>query len=105
MTLALAAVIRLYTIASAHVTLVSSQPAANATLATAPTTVRLEFSEIVEPAVAHVSIVSPDGLSTSLTVANDPHDAHVIMAPVSLTTGGTFRVMWHVLSEDGHPVG
>jgi copper transport protein len=104
-TLAVAAVIRFYAIASAHVTLVSSSPAANATLASSPTSIRLEFSEIVEPAVAHVSIVSPDRHSTMLTVANDPHDAHVIVAPVSALGTGTFRVMWHVLSEDGHPVG
>jgi copper transport protein len=105
MMLALAAVMRFYTIASAHVTLVSSQPASGATLTASPTSLRLEFSEPVEPAVAHVSIVAPNGRSTALTVANDPHDAHVIVAPLSGIGSGTFRVTWHVLSEDGHPVG
>ena len=104
-TLALAAVIRFYAVASAHVTLVSSQPAAGSTLAASPTSLRLEFSEPVEPAVAHVSIVAPDGRSTALTVASDPHDVHFIVATLSGLGSGTFRVTWHVLSEDGHPVG
>jgi copper transport protein len=105
MMLALAGVLRFYALASAHVTLVASRPAAGATLAASPSNLRLEFSEPVEPAVAHVSIVAPDGQSTALTVANEPHDAHVIMATLSGLGSGTFRVNWHVLSEDGHPVG
>lgn len=103
--LALAAVARLYTIASAHVTLVSSQPSAGATLSASPTTIRLEFSETMEPAVAHVTLIGPDGSSTALSLANDPHDAHFIVGIVPRIGAGTFRVQWHVLSEDGHPVG
>lgn len=103
--LALAAVVKFYSVASAHVTLVSSQPAANSTLAAAPASVRLEFSEPVEPAVAHVSIVRADGRSTALTLANDPHDAHVLVALPGDVGVGTVRVVWHVVSEDGHPVG
>lgn len=70
-----------------------------------PSRIRLEFSEIVEPAVAHVSLVGPDGTATMLAVANDPHDAHVIVATPGPLGPGTYRVEWHVLSEDGHPVG
>src|SRR5215470_6427022 len=92
LSLALAAVLRFYTVASAHVTLVSSVPAAGATLVTSPTSLRLEFSEPVEPAVAHVSIVAPNGRSTALSVANDPHDTNVIVAPLSGMVSGTFRV-------------
>jgi len=103
--LALAAVIRLYGVASAHVTLVAAQPAPNSTLAASPTSLHLEFSETIEPAVAHVSIVTPDGRSFVLPIANEPHDAHIIVAQLGAIGTGTFRVMWHVLSEDGHPVG
>jgi copper transport protein len=103
--LALAAVVRFYTVASAHVTLVSTRPAANSTLAASPTSIRLEFSEPMEPAVAHVILVSPDGHSTPLSLTNDPHDAHFIVGTTSNLGAGTYRVEWHVLSEDGHPVG
>ena len=103
--LALAAVVRCYTIASAHVTLVSSRPTANSVLSASPTSIRLEFSEPMEPAVAHVILVGPDGRSTPITLANDPHDAHIIEGATSGLGTGTYRVEWHVLSEDGHPVG
>jgi len=103
--LALAAVVRFYAVASAHVTLISTRPTANSTLTTSPTSIRLEFSETMEPAVAHVILVSPDGRSTPLSLANDPHDAHIIMGATQNLGPGTYRVEWHVLSEDGHPVG
>jgi len=103
--LALAAVVRFYAVASAHVTLVSTRPAANSTLTASPTSIRLEFSEPMEPAVAHVILVSPDGRSTPLSLVNDPHDAHFIVGATPTLGPGTYRVEWHVLSEDGHPVG
>lgn len=103
--IALAAVLKFYAVASAHVTLVSTQPAANAMLAAAPASIRLEFSEPVEPEVAHLSIVRADGRSVPLSVANDPHDAHVLVASPGDIGSGTVRVVWHVVSEDGHPVG
>jgi copper transport protein len=55
--------------------------------------------------VAHVSIVRADGRSVALSIANDPHDAHVLVAPPGDIGLGTVRVIWHVVSEDGHPVG
>ena len=61
--IALAAVLKVYAVASAHVTLVSTQPAANSTLEAAPANIRLEFSEPVEPEVAHLSIIRADGSS------------------------------------------
>ena len=103
--LAVAAVLRLYAVASAHVTLVSSDPAANSRLAASPAQLRLVFSEPVEPPVAHVSIVRPDGTVDSIAVANDPHNVYVLVGPLQDLGPGTFRVVWHVLSEDGHPVG
>jgi copper transport protein len=103
--IALAAVLKVYAVASAHVTLVSTQPAANSTLDAAPANIRLEFSEPVEPEVAHLSIIRADGRSVPLTVANDPHDAHFLVASPGDIGAGTVRVVWHVVSEDGHPVG
>jgi copper transport protein len=103
--LAVAAVLRLYAVASAHVTLVSSDPAANSRLTASPTQLRLVFSEAVEPAVAHVSIVRPDGTTDSVAVSNDPHNAYALVGSLTDLGPGTFRVVWHVLSEDGHPVG
>ena len=103
--LALATVLRFYSVASAHVTLVSTDPTGGSVLSSAPVRIRLEFSEPIEPAVAHLSIVLADGRSIALAVANDPHDAHVLIAPPGDIGTGTVRVIWHVVSADGHPVG
>ena len=104
-TLAIVSVLRIYTIASAHVTLVSSTPAANSHLEAPPTQIRLEFSEPVEAKIAHVVIVHPDGRTDSLTVTGDPHNAYVLFAAPKAFGSGAFRLLWHVVSADGHPVG
>jgi copper transport protein len=103
--LAIAAVLRIYTIASAHVTLVASTPAANSHLEAPPAQIRLEFSEPVEAKVAHVVIVHPDGHTDSLAVTSDPHNGYVLLAAPKTFGSGAYRVLWHVVSVDGHPVG
>ena len=53
----IALVLRVFAIASAHATLVSSEPAAGSTVASIPARMRLVFSEPVEPGMAKVSLV------------------------------------------------
>ena len=89
-----------------HATLLRSSPAAKSRLAVAPDTIRLVFSEQVVPELSQISIVGTDGRSISLKVANDPHDVHTLVSRVAVALGsGTFKVVWRVLSADGHPVG
>lgn len=102
--LSLGLVLSVHAIASAHATLLSSEPAAGSTLAVSPPRVRLLFSEQLEPTLCTISIVSADGHSTPLAVSGDPHDVHALVAPVNLSGTGEFRVVWHVISADGHPV-
>jgi Uncharacterized protein, homolog of Cu resistance protein CopC len=90
--------------AFAHATLVRAEPAVNARLSSCPSRVRLEFSEAVEPAMAGASIVSADGRRIALTVSGDPHDVHAVIAPVACLGNGAYRLLWRVVSEDGHPV-
>lgn len=99
-----AAVLGVYSVASAHVTLVSSDPAAGSRLAGSPTRFRLEFSEPVEASVARLSITGSNGKAVSLPVAGDPRNAYVLLSPGRELGLGTFRVSWHVVSADGHPV-
>jgi copper transport protein len=98
-------VLSIYAVADAHATLLSSEPAAGVTLAASPARIRLLFSEPMEPTLATISIVDRTGTSTALTVSGDPHDVHALIAPVQLSGTGEFRVVWHVISADGHPVG
>lgn len=102
--LAVVALLRVYAIASAHVTLVSSDPAANSSIAANPPALRLEFSEPLDAKLAHVSLIGANGAATVLSVSNDPRNAYVILAPLSSLAGGAYRVSWHVVSADGHPV-
>ena len=88
-----------------HTTLLRSTPAANSHVAKLPEMIRLVFSEEVVPELSHVTLVGPDSKSIVLPVATDPHDVHTLVGRVGTLPGGRYKVMWHVLSADGHPVG
>ena len=102
--LATAAILRIYAVASAHVTLVSSTPAADSRLSESPERFRLQFSEPVEAGVAKAELVAPGGSRTPLKLSGDPRNAYVLLAPANELAPGTYRLVWHVVSEDGHPV-
>jgi len=87
-----------------HATLVSSEPAANSRLATAPTQVRLVYSEPIEGKLAKVSIVPASGTPIVLRAGGDPRDVHAVIAPVDALGTGSYKVEWRVVSADGHPV-
>ena len=89
----------------AHAMLVSSEPAAESAVASTPARIRLAFSEEIEPALAHVSLIASDGHVTRLRVAGDAHDVNALIAEVAPLSPGAYRVAWHVVSADGHPVG
>src|SRR6185437_13127750 len=91
-------------VAHAHASLVSSEPAANAHLSVSPTRVRLLFSEETEPTLARLSLVADDGTATRLVVAGDLHDVNAIVAPIGPLAPGSYRLVWRVVSADGHPV-
>src|SRR4051812_15383106 len=92
--------------ASAHAAFISSDPAAGAVLATAPSSVSVRFSEVVDAAQSELAIAGPDSLRLSGVITRrDPRDATRLTA--ALPSGlerGTYTVRWRVLSVDGHPV-
>lgn len=88
-----------------HATLLRSTPAANSHLAKSPETVRLVFSEQVVPELSQITVVNSNGDSTRLKIANDPHDVHVLIGSEVGALSGRCKVVWRVLSADGHPVG
>jgi copper transport protein len=67
--------------------------------------IRLVFSEQVVPELSQIALVTAGGDSTQLKVANDPHDVHVLLGAVAQPLSGPIKVVWRVLSADGHPVG
>jgi len=85
--------------------LLSSEPAADGVVTTSPARVRLVFSEEIEPSLAHVDLIASNGHVERLGVTGDPHDVDAVIAPLKELPAGGYRIVWHVVSADGHPVG
>ncbi|HEX4682855.1 MAG TPA: copper resistance CopC family protein, partial [Gemmatimonadaceae bacterium] len=88
----------------AHAMLVAAEPAAESVVVS-PSRIRLLFSEEIEPSLASISLVASDRRVTKLPVRGDPHDVDALIGAVSQLPRGAYRVQWHVVSADGHPVG
>ncbi|MDT4892321.1 MAG: copper transport protein [Pseudonocardiales bacterium] len=90
--------------ASAHAVLVTSDPANGATLAAAPKSVRLWFSEEISDQLSGARLVDHDGKDVAGTHAvaarGDPRLLEVSLPDLSR---GTYGVLWRVLAQDdGH---
>jgi copper transport protein len=91
--------------ASAHAVLVSTDPAQNTVLPTAPARISLTFSESVQVAADGVRVFGPDGQQTDTGQITQPGGDST--AGVGLRSGaaqGTYTVSWHAVSADSHPV-
>lgn len=89
-----------------HTALTRSEPAANDTLAAAPTAIKLWFSDKVELKVTTVKLKHAGG--TALALGAPTRSATDEKAPVVLTitaklTPGSYTVSWSVAAKDGHP--
>lgn len=92
--------------ASAHARLRTSDPAVAETVATAPMTLRLSFTEVVDVAQSRVEVTGPDGGGVPTRVARDPADATTLLVSLpDRLARGSYAVAWSVLSLDGHPAG
>ena len=88
--------------ASAHATLVRSEPADGAVLAAAPDGLVLVFNEPVSPLV--LRLVGADGESVPLDDVAVSQETVTVGLPAGLGDGG-WVVSWRVVSGDGHPIG
>ena len=89
--------------AQAHSVLISMRPADGSLVMTAPTQVVLTFDENVQSLGDAISVIDPTGkpvnsgtpqlLNNTLTELLDP-----------ITVPGHYRVLYRVVSADGHPV-
>lgn len=92
-------------IARMHATLLRSEPAKDGKLTASPSRIYLVFSEEVEPSLGGIRLVGPAGQIVALKPAGDPRNVSALVAPVTTTlAGGTWRVEWRIVSEDGHPI-
>jgi methionine-rich copper-binding protein CopC len=88
--------------ASAHNSLVSSSPANGASVAQAPGSIQLTFTEPANPRLARLAVEGPGGekLAAGAPTANGT----TVTQPISPGPGGRYTVRYRVVSADGHPV-
>lgn len=90
--------------AQAHADLVATSPADEETLASAPPTVQLTFSEEISPEYAFAS-VTVDGLAGPRLDVVQGSDAQTLSVDVSeLRAAGLWRIEFRITSVDGHTI-
>jgi copper transport protein len=87
--------------ASAHASLVATEPADGSVLAVAPKTVQLRFNEPVTPAV--ISLIDASGRTRDDVAVSAVDQTITLKLPDDLPRG-TQVVSYRVVSADGHPV-
>src|SRR5207302_412676 len=90
--------------ASAHPTLVRSEPADAVVLWDAPPAVRLVFSEPISVQLSSVQLLDVHGTPVpGMNVFNDLGPRGVLTAELPRLASGTYDIAWRVLSDsDGH---
>ncbi|OAF00408.1 copper resistance protein [Bradyrhizobium centrolobii] len=87
--------------ASAHAIIVSSSPAAGATVTGDAVAIRLHFNSRIDHARSKLTLLAPNGASQALTPASDS-PADELNADATRLSTGAWRLRWQVLSVDGH---
>ena len=89
--------------AFAHAMLETAAPSAGSTVAMADT-VRLTFSEALEPHFSSIALTTPDGKPVAAPKATpDPADAKILeLRPAAPLAPGRYHVAWTVVSVDTH---
>ncbi|WP_036970016.1 copper resistance CopC family protein, partial [Promicromonospora kroppenstedtii] len=89
--------------ASAHATLVSTDPAQGAVLETAPERVTFTFNESVIGVPAGIKVFDATGTEVASTAT--VRASRLLVDLDEEVADGTLVVVWRLVSEDGHPIG
>ena len=90
--------------AFAHAHLVSSNPAANATVSAAPKTITLTFNEKLAPAFSKFEITMPEhgGMKVPVKTTVSKDGKSITGTPQAALGKGAYKVLWTAASADGH---
>jgi copper resistance protein C len=90
--------------AFAHAHLVSSTPAANATLTAAPKTITLTFNEKLVPAFSKFELTMPEhgGMKVPVKTAVSKDGKSITGTTESALAKGAYKIIWSAASADGH---
>ena len=88
----------------AHAHLVSSDPAASATVAAAPKKITLKFSEKLVPAFSKFEVTMPEhgGMKVAVKTAVSADGKSITGTPQASLGKGAYKVVWTAASVDGH---
>jgi methionine-rich copper-binding protein CopC len=88
--------------AFAHAHLISSNPAANAVVAS-PSVVTLTFNDPLEPRFSGFEITDAQNHAVNAPSHPDPNNGAIYIAtPASALAPGLYHVNWHLVAHDGH---
>lgn len=87
----------------AHAHLVSSNPAANATVA-APKSITLTFSDKVVPAFSKFDLTMPEhgGMKVAVKTVVSTDGKSITGTPEAALIQGAYKIVWTAASADGH---
>ncbi|MDX5393999.1 MAG: copper homeostasis periplasmic binding protein CopC [Caulobacteraceae bacterium] len=90
--------------AFAHAHLVSSNPAANATLTAPPKAITLTFSEKLVPAFSKFELTMPEhgGMKVAVKTTVSADGKTISGAPQAALGKGAYKIVWTAASADGH---
>ena len=89
--------------AAAHAFLDHAAPAVGSTVGESPKSIRLWFSEHLEPTFSQVHVVDASGTNVDSGDSHvDRSDASLLTVSVPALPAGTYRVRWRVVSVDTH---
>ncbi len=90
--------------ARAHAFLDHASPAVGSTVATAPATVTIWYTEDLEPAFSRMTVTNAAGQQVDLGNAHvPPGHPDELQVGLKRLPPGTYHVSWHVVSVDTHP--
>jgi copper transport protein len=91
--------------ASAHNTLLSSDPADGATLASAPTQIAWQFDNSVPLETMTVTLIDATGTRSELSGStHGPAGDTQVITPLPALPAGEVSLRWRLVGPDGHPI-
>jgi copper resistance protein C len=89
--------------AFAHAMLNKASPSAGSTVA-APTEIRLDFTEALEPSFSSIALTTKDGkpVAGAKAVPDPDDDKVLVLTPTAPLAAGGYHVAWTVVSVDTH---
>lgn len=88
----------------AHAQLVSSNPAANATVAASTKAITLTFNEKLAPAFSKLDLTMPGhgGMKVALKTAVSADGMSLTGMPEAALVKGAYKIVWTAATADGH---